>query len=362
MKKTPKFIFSIILSIFLFSFFSCNDAIFSDIRNEVELDNAKISGPVLSIVRYKDNIFAVNGRVYYQSKFAAKRSWIEMPTNMTGIIYDLAANQSNLYACTLLFEDDNDGYNVPTTRTLWRYDGSSWSAIYSAAYSSLVDFYVFCTNTPKEANRKAFFKYGSSVYELNDTSENYMAELTPDDEGNGTLSDGSNYTISGASISSVKSATVLNGEVILSIYRATTSDETEESEATYVYTATGSVISYSTDGTYWTTVSTNSDDILSIGFSQDYMLLGTDEGIQHVLISDNVPQSSIQDFNNNAASALSSYYVIDSLLVVDPSKSEYTTPIFASTEFDGSSSSTSATLTNVGLWGYYPSKGEWNRQ
>lgn len=351
MKKTLKFILSIILSIFLFSFFSCNDAIFSDIRNEVELDNAKISGPVLSIVRYKNNIFAVNGRVYYQSKSAAKRSWIEMPTNMTGIIYDLAADQSNLYACTLLFEDDNDGYNVPTTRTLWRYDGSSWSAIYSAAYSSLVDFYVFCTNTPKDANRKAFFKYGSSVYGLNDTSENYMAEL-----------DSSSYTIFGSSISSVKSATMLNGEVILSIYRATTSNETEENKATYVYTATGSVISYSTDGTNWTTVSTDSDDILSIGFSQDYMLLGTDEGIQHVLISDNVPQSSTQDFNNNAASALSSYYVIDSLLVVDPSKSEYTTPIFASTEFDGSSSSTSATLTNVGLWGYYPSKGEWNRQ
>ena len=351
MKKTLKFIFSIILSIFLFSFFSCNDAIFSDIRNEVELDNAKISGPVLSIVRYKDNIFAVNGRVYYQSKSAAERSWVEMPTNMTGIIYDLAADQSNLYACTLLFEDDNDGYNVPTTRTLWRYDGSSWSAIYSAAYSSLVDFYVFCTNTPKEANRKAFFKYGSSVYELNDTSENYMAELNS-----------SSYTIFGNSISSVKSATVLNGKVILSIYRATTSNETEENEATYVYTATRSVISYSTDGTNWTTVSTDSDDILSIGFSQDYMLLGTGEGIQHVLISDNVPQSSTQDFNNNAASALSSYYVIDSLLVVDPSKSEYTTPIFASTEFDGSSSSTSATLTNVGLWGYYPSKGEWNRQ
>ncbi len=355
MKKNLKFIFSIIISVFLFSFSSCDDPIFSDIRNEVELDDARISGPILSIVRYKENIFAANGKIYYQPKSATTKSWVEIPTYLSGIIYDLAADKSYLYACTLLFEDNDDGYNVPSTRTLWRYDGSSWQAIYSVAYSSLIDFYVFCTNTPKEANRKAFFKYGSLTYELSSDTSGSSSSWTE--------LDNSSYTIAfGSSISSVKSATSLNGNVILSPYRATTSNETEENEATHAYTAVGSNIFYSTDGSNWVALYTNSDDILSIGFSKDYMILGTDEGIQHVLISNDLPQSATQDFLNNAASALSSYYVIDSLLVVDPSKSEYGTSIFASTEFDGSSSSTSASLNNVGLWGYYPLEGEWNRQ
>ena len=92
------------------------------------------------------------------------------------------------------------------------------------------------------------------------------------------------------------------------------------------------------------------------------MLLGTDEGIQHVTITNNVPGASTQDFDNNAASALSSYYEVPALLVVNPSQSESGTAIFAAAEFSGSSSSTSATLDNVGLWGYYPSADEWNRE
>lgn len=358
MKKTLKIILTSLVSVLLFSFLSCQDEIFSSIRNEVELDDATISGSILSIVRYKDDIYAANGTIYYQPKSVTSKNWIQLPTTLSGIVYDIAADESYLYACSLSFEDDDDGYNVPDARVLWRYDGSSWTRILSVDYSSLISFYLFCTNTPIEANRKAFFKYGSNVYELSDdvsgnsTSTASWTELTS-----------SSYPIVlNNSISSVQSATYLNGNVILSPYRASTSNETENDEATYVYTALGSAIFYSSDGVNWSIVYTNSDDILSIGYSQDYMLLGTDEGIQHVLISNNVPQSATQDFLNNAASALSSYYVIDSLLVVDPSQSEYGTAIFASTEFDGSSSSTSATLENVGLWGYYPAKGEWNRQ
>ena len=104
-----------------------------------------------------------------------------------------------------------------------------------------------------------------------------------------------------------------------------------------------------------------------MGFTQDFMLLGTTDGIQHVTMGadstdTNKPGSSIQDFDNNAASALSSYYEVPALLVVNPGANEYSTAIFAAAEFSGSSSSTSATLDNVGLWGYYPSEDEWNRE
>lgn len=364
MKKSLKFLSAAILSVSFFAFLSCQDVIFDEIRNEVKLDDANVQGSINSIVRYKDDIYAATGIIWHQSKEETSANWAELDGIPGGIIYQIAADSDNLYACSLTFEDDDDGYNVPDQRTLYKYDGSSWTALFSVGYSSSNAFFVFCTNTPKKANRKAFFRYGSSVYELSSSLEE-MTSL----ESWTALTD-SSYTIARSSdlssdsstlISSVRSATYLNG-VILSTYRASTSNETEDDDATYAYTASGDDIYYSTDGSAWTDVDTNSDSIYSIGFSQDYMLLGTSDGIQHVEINSNIPGDSTKDFSNNATSALSSYYEVPALLVVDPSQSEYNTPIFASVEFDGSSSSTSATLDNVGLWGYYQGKGEWNRQ
>lgn len=360
MKKLLKFLFAAILSVSFFAFLSCQDVIFDEVRNEVKLDDANVSGSITSIVRYKDDIYTATGIIWHQSKEETSAKWAKLDEIPDGIIYQIAADNENLYACALTFEDDDDGYNVPDQRTLYKYDGSTWTALFSVDYSSSYVFFVFCTNTPKATNRKAFFRYGSNAYELSSSLE----ETTSLESWTALTTE---YAIANSGeISSVKSATSLGGTVILSTYLSSTSNETEDDEATCVYTADGDDIYYSTDGSTWTDVDTNSDDILSIGFSQDYLLLGTDEGIQHVTItvtdSVPVPGASTQDFDNNAASALSSYYEVPALIVVDPSQVEYNTPIFASVEFDGSSSSTSATLDNVGLWGYYPAKDEWNRQ
>lgn len=367
MKKSLKFLFAAILSVSFFAFLSCQDVIFDEIRNEVKLDDANVQGSIGSVVRYKDDIYVATGIIWHQSKEETSAKWVKLDGIPGGIIYQIAADSENIYACSLTFKDDDDGHNDPDQRTLYKYDGSAWTALFSVGYSSSNAFFVFCTNTPKEANRKAFFRYGSNVYELSSS----VAETT-DIKSWSALTD-SSYTIARSSvlsqslssgetlISNVRSATYLNG-VILSTCSASTSNETEDKDATYAYTASGDDIYYSTDGTDWKDVGTDSHDILSIGFSQNFMLLGTSEGIQHVAITDNVPEKATQGFDNNAASALSSYYEVPALLVVDPSQSEYNTPIFASVEFDGSSSSTSATLDNVGLWGYYQGKGEWNRQ
>lgn len=363
MKKSLEFLFATILSVSFFGFLSCQDVIFDEVRNEVELDDAHVQGSIDSIVRFQDDIYVATGIIWKQSKEETSANWVKLDGIPGGIIYQIAADKENLYACALTFEDDDEGYNVPDERTLYKYDGSAWTMLFSVGYSKIDDFFVFCTNTPKEANRKAFFRYRSNVYELSSS----LGETT-DIKSWSALTD-SSYTIARSSelssgetsISNVRSATYLNG-VILSTYRASTSNETENNNATYAYTASGGDIYYSTDGSAWADVDTDSDDILSIGFTQDYMLLGTADGIRHVTITGNVPGTSTQNFDNNAASALSSYYQVPALLVVDPSQSEYNTAIFASVEFDGSSSSTSANLDNVGLWGYYQGKGEWNRQ
>lgn len=356
--KLFKCFFTVLLSVPLFSFLSCNDVIFDDIRNEVELDDATISGSIVSIVRYKDDIYVANGEINHQPKSSTSSSWSELATPGTSV-YQLAADGTYLYALSLSYEDDDDGYNVPDKRILYRYDGSNWETLLTMGYTSNY-FFVFCTNTPKEANRKAYLRYGSSVYDLSSVT---TTDSTSTDSWTELTETASGITLLGDSIGSVESATYLKDKgVILSPYRASTSNETEDDEATYVYTASGETIYYSADGESWSSVSPADEDILSMGFTQDYILLGTDEGIEHVAVTNSVPSGSTSDFDNNAQSALSTYYMIEALLVADPSKNEDSTPIFASVEFDGSSSSTSATLENVGLWAYYPSEDEWNRE
>ncbi len=370
MKKSLKTFFAAFLSVLAFSLLSCNDVIFADIRNEVKLNDPTVSGSIQAIVRYKSNIYVANGRIYYQPKSTTSTgNWEKLETPET-TIYNLAADNECLYAVSLSYTDDDDGYNVGNERKLWRgtvnedSDGNvtdvTWECLLTVDYSSTA-FLIFCTNTPKSENRKAFFRYDGAVYEL--TSSLTAGQTDPSVWSE--VASGSNYysIANSGDISAVLSATYLDEKgVILSPYQASTSNETESAEATCVYTASGDDIYYSTDGASWTSVDTDSDSIISMGFTQDFMLLGTTEGIQHVTISDNVPGSSVQDFDNNAASALSSYYEVPALLVVNPDASEYSTAIFAAAEFSGSSSSTSATLDNVGLWGYYPSEDEWNRE
>lgn len=350
--KLFKCFFTVLLSVPLFSFLSCNDVIFADIRNEVELDDSTISGSIVSIVRYENDIYVANGEIYHQSKSSTSNNWSELATPGTSV-YQLAADKDYLYAVSLTYEDDDDGYNVPDKRILYRYDGSNWETLLTMDYTSNY-FFVFCTNTPNKDHRRAYLRYGSSIYDLSLASAGSIGTALTDDD--------TTVTVLNGSIGSVESATYFDGKPLLSPYRASTSNETEDDDATYVYTANGETIYYSKDGTSWSSVSPADEDILSIGFTQDYILFGTEEGIEHVAVTNLVPSGSTSDFDNNAQSALSSYYMIEALLVADPSKNEDSTPIFASVEFDGSSSSTSATLENVGLWAYYPSEDEWNRE
>ena len=62
MKKTFLTIISAIITCLIFT--SCFDPIFSDIRNEVPLEESQISGFINSIIRYKDDIYLQNGRIY----------------------------------------------------------------------------------------------------------------------------------------------------------------------------------------------------------------------------------------------------------------------------------------------------------
>lgn len=400
-----------ILALFLLS--SCDGVIFDEVRKEVKLSDAEISGDIQSIVRYaydgSECVFTSNGEIYFRKidtdkdangesvdSFAdslanVKRSFTGFSTP-NGYVYSLAADEKNLYALSVVIEKDDDGYNVPTTRSLYCFDGSAWTAIWSMSYSGSTSAILFCTNAPQSGHRRAYFRYGTSIYKLDgseiDTSSPSCLYAADKDH---SIAIGENFVTDESTISantttekyplSVNSCAYFEDNVYFSTSDAMTTNETFDEEATAVYYASGDNVYYkrkyeettkTTDEegnetetptgnmltSDWTAVDLNCDTIYSLGVASDYLLAGTDEGIVHSPLTENKPAAGTADFSTNADSTLSSYYKVFALLVIDPAQTETGGTIFASS----TTSSTSASFNNIGLWSYFASENEWNRE
>lgn len=400
MKKNIFKILTLISSFAIF-FVSCGfDAkgIFSEIRNEVALDDANIYGRVGSVVRYnydgKETVFVSNYKIYYRNvstsedsegntedadgnaiNFSAsvansKIKWTDFE-KPSGIVIALAADAENLYALSVPIEDDDDGDNVPTKAVLYCYSDSGWQPIWEESSFTSTEKVLLCTNAPKNGNRKAYFRYGTTVWELNGTTE--LAATETDSDGNVTTA-GNEITTgeddnSTTPTTSVKTCAYFNGSVYFSSAYAMITNETFEDDATYIYYSSGDNVYYSTDGENWNSVDLDCSTIYSLGFSKNYILAGTSSGIYHTELEPDandivaVPSNGNTDFDTNAQSALSTYYHIENILVVDPSRETDTKTADDGTVFASSiTDSSSASLKNVGLWGYYASKAEWNRE
>ncbi len=111
------------------------------------------------------------------------------------------------------------------------------------------------------------------------------------------------------------------------------------------------------------TVSINCGNILSLGITNDMLLLGTESGIAHVSFdSERIPGTDRPVFATNAASVLHSPYNVISLFVFDSTKNELDNDLYAANEYPGYySTSTTALFEDIGLWAYYPSRGNWNK-
>ena len=145
----------------------------------------------------------------------------------------------------------------------------------------------------------------------------------------------------------------------------------------YIYWGEGSKLYYSNDtsnpkaeenkklaldaGTDISCLAVTSDSIL-IGRGDFSNSLISKGGIAKTSLTNGVPGNSLESFSTNATSQLASVYQIYTLLVADPTKTELNASIYASMGFKGSGSSTSVSYDNIGLWSYYKSRGNWNRE
>lgn len=420
MKKTLS-IFTI-AALFSIFFTSCFNPIFYEVRKDVPPEDPTINGPINSITRYTVGsneylVIAANDGLHYKlydnNKHGGWHSYdksslpFSLPSyayfddEMKGqLIIKVLADSDTLYIVTSTFTyDDIAGIIVPDVFSIYATqikpaaEGDGWDKGSSADWKCILndtkkeyfkliynryaeenDYYassfnVFQTNSPIKAHRKVFFRSGSSetesikYFELKGLDETFintpMASISAIDSTN----------------PEINSAIYYNGEYLFFNSSASVTNETYKDEATRFYYASGSSVYYNETENLKDTkkVLSATTTISDIAFCQDALLFGYAEydssnktsrsgGIGKTSITDGVPGSSLESFSTNAEFQLSATSFVPVLLNATPEKTELESNLYASIIYFGSDISSSGSPENIGLWSYYPERGNWNRE
>lgn len=395
MKKIlNKINFILPLTMMAFVFAGCYQPIFYNVRKEVKLEKATLQGEIQSIIRVgdgtltNDKVFVSNGKIKCKPFSKPDHGIWEDPefkwplTNAISIIDDvkiynqnvlrIAADSEYLYAFVVTFsKDENQGEVTPSNRYLFSYklDGSDGKT--QEAWKPLEEFnkkinsnkrlnidddfnvpvFLFCTNAPKLAHRKAYITISENgkfnTYELN-----------------GTQAPGSVLVEKNNLKESIKSCSWFDGQIQFCSGLASTTDETYTDDPTVWY--------YSTYEKY------NKDDIL-ISYLYEKKLGQEAKSIREriagvysiAVLKDTVfytctAGSELVDRNShttsdysNLTSTISALYEALACFVEDPSQTKDTAIAYASIIVKGTGTN-SALFTHEGLWSYFPARGKWN--
>ena len=172
---------------------ACHDVIFDEIRKEVKLADAQVSGDINSIVRFgmddKEYLFVQSGNIYCKElninaetgkpeptmSGPYEGQWKKTTKGDIGNVIRLAADEKYLYALAVRIEEDEDeGENYSAEQTLYcSTDGNEWKKI-DLTLPPKGRNTLFCTNSPNPDHRKAFLNVNpinetgkATVYELN---------------------------------------------------------------------------------------------------------------------------------------------------------------------------------------------------
>lgn len=357
MKKILK---TLALSLLFIPFIAgCKAPVFYEIMRDVAPEEATVNGVITSITRYKSDTeklvtFSSDGLIWKDANGTAHGQWSCFPNSnqLSGKIIKTAADESNLYVVTITFHEDVEkGLNLPDPATLWCYNDGTWGKVENTPELLPGNFNIFCTNDVDINNRSAYLRIGDKVYELNGKTFN---ETTPTEGNyNSVVSGGNSSAIFFESTASVKNENYIYwGEGSKLYYSDDTSNPKAEEKKTLALDA----------GTDISCLAVTSDSIL-IGRGDFSNSLISKGGIAKTsLDSDGKPGNSLESFSTNATSQLASVYQIYTLLVANPDQPELNASIYASMGFKGSGSSTSVSYDNIGLWSYYPARGNWNRE
>ena len=409
MKKTA--IITLIASALLFT--SCQDAIYEAIREDVQPEEATVSGTITSITRYTAAtadgseeeflVLAADGGLRYKQKDksshgewrnysspAASHSYDFDSSSHTGEqILKVMANDTYLYVISSVYNSSSIPSNIKlwgkkitaTGDSLdsdrdWKLIADSTSGLFSITYNSSSYeslFHTFQTNAPQKANRRAFIRAYRTTEESPDEKSYHYYELKD-------LEMPSEITIASANVVDpnassdegykpvLDSAVYFGGKTLFFTTAVSTTNETYSDPATYFYYTNGGNQLYYSNGSDKTgSITTASDFTVSaLATTADSILIGYGHwstgyagGIDRAPLTNGVP-AGLGSFDgiSNAQFQITRSYMVSALLNATPSETEKNSSLYAGVTFGGSSYN----FDNIGLWSYYPARGNWNRE
>ncbi|MDY5632999.1 MAG: hypothetical protein SPF29_00320 [Treponema porcinum] len=385
-------------------------------------------------------LYLQNGNVYYKqisedddktklTKNQDHDKWTKDSSAPEGISYSYFDQEfSGTYSCKLASDsnyvyllgatpeyDESSSRNILKNFKLYCYSkANGWKSVEQIntilkQYESTLDddkymmdssIQLFCTNAPQNEHRKAYIRIGggSPYYSWMSDKQTYGSDFTVKDgvmncgiiELNGTdtdianvvpLGDGKIGTLekTGAG-KDTTSAVYANNTVYFLDYLASSTNETKNKEADYIYLGNGKTLYWFETASVSSVTALDAEpvgkstgcaaDILSMCVTNDSIILGTyEEGAYRVKIDSGKPETLTSPFETNANSVMYNPYIVRMLFCTDPSLGETAdgSALYSALQFRYTESSASASYKNVGLWSYYNSKenghrNNWNKE
>lgn len=371
----------IFLAFFAFIITGCFDPIYHTIRQDVKPEKPTVSGDAInSIARYKvDDIeylalAADGGLRYKKADNTTHGSWstfsnlpFELPhdvfeTNQIAgeSIIKVLADKDYIYLVSVEYNN-----HIPTNPKIWagkmkagfELDGE-WQKVNLGTnkleIGTTSKFNIFSTNDYVAENRKVYLRVG------NDKDAKYfnidgkdLKETTP------LLGDKANDSLE----SSLNSVVYYGGEY----YFFNSDVAIVNNDRKYIYYGDGEKLYYGKPTDKFETKLTVKAPIASLATTADSIIIGCGKdgkngGIKRTsLTPDGIPGTELLGFKTNAADQIPSYYSVPYLLNATPSKTELESNLYATVTFTGIGTGNSK-FKDRGLWSYYPSRSNWNRE
>lgn len=332
--------------------------------------------------------------------------------------YKVAADSNYVYALGCDFKyDDDETRNVPDKFYLYAakvsgsFTGFEWKLVtdvsakinayketlYSGNFGMDLSVHLFCTDTVDNNNRHAYIRVGGgSPYIANSANNNWAVyrlngdaagTMEADQDTDPSSTEITRYTLSAVYFGSgVHFLRYLNaitnegcGHSVDYVYFGYDGETLSSFKASDFNTEMSDFIAGKDGATAPDTlvrvnVGTGAP-IISMCATKDSLLLGTGynrstgsssgsgKGIFKVTLADDgTPCITTVSFSTNADSVMCSPYHVRLLFCTDPSKKESEADLYSAVDYIYTAQSAGASITNRGLWAYYPSRGNWNRE
>lgn len=383
MKKIITKALSVLAVAACFTLTSCHDNIYGMIDNEVPLDKNGLK-EVQKIVYFNGNLYAANGKIYKKTaksssstgKYNKQWSKIDKPTLSSGteapsVVWGLASDASYLYALVITWKEDNEGgQTIKDSAVFKTTNGSSWIKIdFDGAEPKWIfdnqalpaaDANGSLSGSASGRNAYARVKKSNGSFEIRNLSTPTGAVSGVDEESVTAVKTGSGDLFSKYYALAANDTYIYFSKVYSDKNKDGTANIDSNGKSDYLYYAPLSTVSVKnvTEITGASSIDVNEGYLLSISCMANKLLVGTTNGIHLVNLDSAKEPTGKSKFSNNGNSIVSEHVYVT--FVLDSSKNEGATDEYIVNTIYGSIGSSSDTWRDMGLYAYYPGRGNWN--